>query len=160
MVGKANQHATLDSIVRDRLLTGVQTLGCSDSQESLEQWPDLTRCLRVNAHSAATLDFVPIALGVAPGAHQHKKIRLRLVANEIIPWVIYFFCSSAHEQVPPLSQGGDQRHRPHTSIILCGQQHSRIAWVRRKREHTSSECCDVARSIINSAEIREQRLGA
>src|SRR2546425_374211 len=83
MVGKANQHATLHSIVRDRLLTGVQTLVCGNSQELLEQPPDLTRGWRVNAHCATTLDFVASALGVAPGLHQQKKIRLRFVANEI-----------------------------------------------------------------------------
>jgi hypothetical protein len=55
-----------------RLLADVQALGRGDPQELLEQRTDLTRCLGVNAEPAAALDVVPIALGVAPGAHQHE----------------------------------------------------------------------------------------
>ncbi len=81
MIGKSQQHAALHGIGRNRLLAPVQALGFGDAQELLEERPDLTRRLRVHAHAPAALAVIAVALGVAPGAHQHKKIRFRLSAG-------------------------------------------------------------------------------
>ena len=84
----------------------------------------------IEAQSPFQLDLVPIAVGVSPSAHQHKKIRLGLCAEQMVAGVLLSL--PLREQIPPLRQSGDQRDRPHTTIILGGQQHPRVAWVRRQ----------------------------
>ena len=160
MVGKADQHASLQSIGRNRLVADVQALFCGDPQELLEQRPDLARRLRVNAHPSATVDVVAILLGVAPGAHQHKKIRRRLGAEQLVARLFSLASFLAHEQVAPLRERGDQRDGAHAAIIAAGQQHARIARVHGKREHAPSERGDGARGVVDGSQVGEQRLGA
>ena len=66
----------------------------------------------------------------------------------------------AREQIPSLSQRGDQRDRPHAAIILRGQEHARVARMDRKRQHAPAEWGDRAGCIVDGAQVGEQRLGA
>src|SRR4029077_1035968 len=48
----------------------------------------------------------------------------------------------------------------HTTIVMGGEQHACVAWMRRKREHMSAEFCDGAHRVSDGAQVGEQRLGA
>ena len=84
MVGKANQQTTLHGSAIHRLFADIQTFFRRDAQKLLEQRPDLTRGLGVNTQPAAAVHLVAALLGVAPSAHQHKKIRLRLAVEQLV----------------------------------------------------------------------------
>ena len=115
------------------LFANVQTFFGRDAQELLEERPDLPRRLGIYPQPPAAVHLVAALLGVAPSAHQHKKIRLGLAVDHVVAAILGMCSLPAREQIPSLSQCGDQGDRPHAAIILSSQEHARIARVDWKR---------------------------
>src|SRR5262245_20758945 len=132
---------------------------CSQVHRPLHSFPT-RRSSDLDTELSTAVDVVAIALGVAPSANQHEKIRLRLVTEQIVARVFSLFSVPADEQVPTLRQSSDQRDGPETTIVLSRQQHPRVAWMDRKSEHLSSEYSDGTRRAVNRSQVGEQHLGA
>ena len=81
MIGKSQQHATLDRVGGRAFLAGIQPFPLRDVEELLEQWPDLSRGLGMDTDLTAAIEIVPVAVRIAPRAHEHEEIRLRLAAK-------------------------------------------------------------------------------
>jgi hypothetical protein len=82
--------------------------------------------LGVDAQPPAPVQVVPVAVRIPPRAHQHKEIRLRFAAKQIVAGILDLPALPPHEQIASLRERGDQCHLPHAAVLLRRQQHPRI----------------------------------
>src|SRR5205085_9718091 len=107
----------------------------------------------VDTEPRATSRIEAALFRVAKRAHQDEKIGFGFTAQDVVAIFAGLFAVEATKEVPSLGERGDQRNRRDAVMFLCGEQHSRVTRMERKREHATTESSDPARG--NCTEIGE-----
>ena len=130
-------------------------------EKLLGQLRGLTRRPGVYPSRAQRCDEA-VFLRVTKPTHQNEKVRFRVAAEHIFTVRARLPALESAQEIAALRERCDQCDGRHTTILLCGQKHARIARMDWERQHSSAKWRDGTRNAVATerAEIDEELFSA